>query len=108
MPILSLDKPQKLLPSKEHSDYYSSDTGIPGTYVPNMSDEDRMKWKARKISGGDPRVEIRKTVVGKEPGAKYGHSAQVLITVRSDFSVTISANGRMIVTGKQPDRDWET
>lgn len=96
MAVLDFDKPKKLRPFNEHADYYSSDTNIAGTYVPNMSEDDRLKWKAKHIQGADPRVEIRKTVVGKETGEKYGHSAQVLLIVRSDFSVTMSANSRMI------------
>jgi hypothetical protein len=96
MSVLDFDKPKRLKPFQEHADYYSSDTNIAGTYVPNMSEEDRMKWKARQVGGDDPRVEIRKTVRGKLPGEQYGTSAQVLVVVRQDYTVTISANSRMI------------
>lgn len=87
--ILSFDKPKKLRSSNAHAEMYSSDTGIAGTYVPNMSETDKVKWKAKRIKGSDPRVEIRKTLLN-------GY-AQVLLVVRAD-SITMSANGKMIWT----------
>lgn len=96
MGILNFDKPKKVSPTKEHNDYFQSDSGVAGTYVPNMSEADLLKWKAKKIGGTDPRVEIRKTVKGHEPGAKYPMSAQVLMVVRPNRSVVMSANGRMV------------
>ena len=100
MAVLDFDKPKKLRPFKEHADYYSSDTNIAGTYVPNMSEEDRLKWKARHIAGADPRVEIRKTVCGMDAGRTWASSAQVLIVVRLE-TVTVSANSRMIFGPKE-------
>lgn len=89
--LLSFDQPKKLRSTKEHNDKYSSDSHVPGTYVPNMSDADRAKWKAKLITGDDPRVEIRKTVP---------RGVQVAIAVRMD-TVMISANGRMIWDAKE-------
>ena len=63
MSILSWDKPKKLRTNEQHATMYASDGGPPGTYVPNMSDEDMEKWKA-KLTGtrrGVPQVEIRKS-----------------------------------------------
>lgn len=85
MGILNFDKPKKVTPTQEHNDHYSSDSGIAGTYVQNMSDEDRAKWKAKKIGGDDPRVEIRKTLNG----------TQIVLIVRLS-GVTMSANGKMV------------
>jgi len=62
--ILNFDKPQKLHTAEEHNKMYSSDSGIAGTYVPNMSKEDQNKWKAKRIGGADERIEIRKTING--------------------------------------------
>jgi hypothetical protein len=59
--ILDFDKPKKLRPTVAHNAVHSSDSGVDGTYVPNMSRKDRAKWKAKQIGGDDPRVEIRKT-----------------------------------------------
>lgn len=88
--ILSWDKPKKLRPSKEHNDRYQSDSGVAGTYVPNMSAEDKRKWKAKLIKGEDPRVEIRKTI-----DRDYAHahsSVQMLMVVRM-VTVSLSFNG---------------
>jgi len=95
MPILCFDKPKKLRSTEEHNETYQSDTNIAGTYVPNMSEEDKLKWKAKLIKGDDPRVEIRKTVSGHEPYIRWPHSAQILIIVRPSL-VVMSANSRMI------------
>lgn len=64
MGILSFDKPKKIRSTEEHNKKFSSDSGIAGTYVPNMSKEDRLKWKAKHIKGDDERIEIRKELGG--------------------------------------------
>jgi hypothetical protein len=67
-----------------------------------MSDEDRSRWKAKKVLGKDPRIEIRKTTSGVDPTLKYrgGHtSAQILLIVRPG-SVIMSGNGRMVFDNK--------
>ena len=69
MGLLSFDKPKKIRSTEEHNKMFSSDSGISGTYVPNMSKEDQLKWKAKHIKGDDERVEIRKELTdynGKE------------------------------------------
>jgi hypothetical protein len=71
MSVLSWDKPKKARSTAEHNARNSSDTGVDGTYVPNMSEKDRLRWKAKLVTGQDPRIEIRKTVTGKDPSLKY-------------------------------------
>lgn len=75
MSLLNFEKPKKIRSTEEHNDMFSSDSGIPGTYVPNMSDDDMYKWKAKHIKGEDERVEIRKTI----------HGVQVLIIVYKEI-----------------------
>jgi len=61
MGILSWDKPKKAM-STEQWKSISADGAPPGVYVPNMSREDDLKWKA-KLTGqrrGSPQVEIRR------------------------------------------------
>jgi hypothetical protein len=69
--ILDFEKPKKIRSTEEHNSLFSSDCGVAGTFVPNMSEEDQKKWKAKHIGGNDERIEIRKTLGG----------AQVLIIV---------------------------
>lgn len=64
MSILSWDKPKKATSKEVHDANHVFDGGPVGGYVPNMSDEDMGKWKA-KLTGtrrGHPQVEIRKTL----------------------------------------------
>jgi hypothetical protein len=108
--VLSFDKPKKLRSTDEHAQMYSSDTNVDGTYAPNMSEKDKLKWKAKHIGGDDPRIEIRKTVSGVDPtlAKKYANrgytwagscSAQVLVIVRKT-GVVMSGNGRMVFDNK--------
>ena len=60
--VLDFDKPQKVRSTEEHNDRFQSDAGVAGTFVPNMSEEDKNKWKAKHIKGEDERIEIRKTL----------------------------------------------
>ena len=60
MPVLCWDKPEQIM-SKDEWASMVFDGGPPGSYVPNMSSEDRAKWKAKFIGGKYARVEIRKT-----------------------------------------------
>ena len=62
MGILDFDKPKKLRSTKEHNEMYQSDSGVAGTYMPNMSEEDNNKWKGKHIKGADERIEIRKNL----------------------------------------------
>jgi len=95
MNILSFDKPKKLCSTEQHNEDHQSDSGIAGTYVSNMSEADKLAWKAKHIKGADPRVEIRKTL-----SSEQGY-AQVLLMVRTS-GVVMSANGRMVFS----IRDW--
>lgn len=97
MGLLTFDKPKQLRPAAEHNEEYQSDSGIAGTYIPNMSREDKLRWKAKLIkSKTDPRVEIRKTLVSQ--------GVQVLVVVRykgPGQHVTLSANGKMSWDGEE-------
>jgi hypothetical protein len=101
MSVLDWDKPGRVVSIEEWKGI-SADSAPPGVYTPNMSDEDMKKWKAKYVGGKNPRVEIRKTVIGKERQAPkrmtwmktLTNCAQVLIIVDED-SVRMSANGTM-------------
>jgi len=94
-PLLDWSKPKKARTTEEHNTTFVADGAPPGTYVPNMSDEDKRKWKAKRVGGKDPRVEIRKTATGRARGSeKQGPYAQVKLVVRPDKSVRFSANGK--------------
>jgi hypothetical protein len=60
MTVLNWEKPEQIMP-KEDWLAMGFDDGPPGAYVPNMSREDRLKWKAKFIGGKYFRVEIRKS-----------------------------------------------
>jgi len=62
--VLSFEVPKKLRSAEKHNEMFQSDSGIAGTYVPNMSKEDMDLWKAKHIKGEDERIEIRKTLDG--------------------------------------------
>jgi len=57
MSVLHWDRPPRRLSLQQ---WRARRHPVPGGYLPNMSDADRSKWKARLIGGKDPRVEIRK------------------------------------------------
>lgn len=86
MGVIDWNKPEKLRSTVEHNNMYSSDSGVAGTYMPNMSEEDMLKWKGKKFLKTDnPRVEIRKTM---------GSNVLITVTDKKPF-VTISANGKI-------------
>lgn len=78
MSLIDFNKPKKIRSTEEHNQMYSSDSGIAGTYVPNMSKADREKWKGNHIKGTEERIEIRKTF----------HGVQLLIVVYKKISFT--------------------
>ena len=97
------DKPRQVMTSTEY-EAISADGAPPGVYAPNMSREDAYTWRAKKIGGKNPRVEIRKTVSGPDPtggptpgwaspGYVHGCFAQLLIVVMADGRVRMSQNG---------------
>lgn len=108
MKILSFEKPKKLRSSKEHNEKYMNESGH--AWIPNMSEKDMEKWRAKHITGKDERIEIRKTFSG----------TQVLIVVfknkrftkweedrvawsKNHNNVRISANGKIDMTFDQYD-----
>jgi hypothetical protein len=64
--VLSFEASKKLRNAEMHNEMFQSNAGINGTYVPNMSEEDKNKWKAKHIKGDDERIEIRKTIGGTQ------------------------------------------
>ena len=60
--VLCWDKPKRAMPVEDWKGI-SADSAPPGVYVPNMSDADRKKWKAKLVGTktGHPQVEIRKS-----------------------------------------------
>ncbi len=62
--VLTFEVPKKLRSAEKHNEMFQSDSGIAGTFVPNMSKEDMNLWKAKHIKGDDERIEIRKTLDG--------------------------------------------
>jgi hypothetical protein len=77
MGLLSFDKPKKARSTEEHNKMFSSDCGVAGTYVPNMSKEDELKWKAKHIKGDEERVEIRK---------EFGGANLVIIVYKNPYN----------------------
>jgi len=65
MGILSWEKPKRVRSKEEHAKI-SADGAPPGVYVPNMSEDDQLKWKAKLVGVkvGYPQVEIGKTFRG--------------------------------------------
>jgi hypothetical protein len=66
MSLIDFNKPKKIRSTEEHNKMFASDSGVDGTYVPNMSDADRKKWKGIHIKGTDERIEIRKSIGGTQ------------------------------------------
>jgi hypothetical protein len=108
--MIDFDKPKKVRTTEEHNNMFSSDSGVAGTYVPNMSIEDQKKWKGKHIKGDDERIEIRKTIGG----------TQLLIVVykntrftdwkvnqdewyKNHNNVRMSMNGKLDMTFKEYD-----
>lgn len=103
--VLTWDKPPQALETEDWK-RISADGAPPGVYHPNMSPEDMLLWKAKIVGTrqGDPRVEIRKTVIGSEPYGsgrperRWTACAQMLMIVWPPSSdgrsrVRISLNG---------------
>lgn len=92
--ILNFDKPKKIRSTAEHNEMYVADCAPPGAYVPNMSQEDMCRWKAKHIKGDNERVEIRKTIEGID------NYAQMLVVVYKNHQgkgpeIVMSSNGKM-------------
>ena len=111
--ILDWNKPEKVMTTKEWKSI-SADNAPQGVFVPNMSEEDRLKWKAKFFGGEDPRVEVRKSFqftkksgeyekIGERKFEKYNsYTCQMCLMIRLDDTyqpnVLISANGKMAMS----------
>lgn len=108
--ILSWEKPEKIMSTGEWQ-AISADSAPPGVYTPNMSQEDMRRWKAKYVGGKNPRVEIRKTVLGPFRPAPANqawleqtrNSAQLLVIVDAT-TVRVSANGTADFEGWEFDQ----
>jgi hypothetical protein len=115
--VVCWDKPKKVSSTKEHNEKHSSDSGVAGTYVPNMSKEDMLKWKGTlKAKNTDhPFVELRKTF------SRDGQYSQALVIVAHNgytykhdkpensrsTNVRISLNGPAALTFDElEDMNW--
>lgn len=58
--LLSWERPEKAQSTEKHNSC-TADGAPPGVYVPNMSEADARKWRAKLVGGKDPRVEVRTT-----------------------------------------------
>lgn len=50
--LLDFNKPKKVRSTASHNEMFSSDSGVAGTYVANMSEEDKNRWKGKYVNGG--------------------------------------------------------
>ena len=69
------DKPKQVV-SKEEWASNQADSAPPGTFMPNMSEADRMRWKAKLVgtTKGFPQVELRRdstVIILSLKGYKY-------------------------------------
>jgi len=106
MGIIMWDKPKKMMTEKTRQKRFQSDCDIPGTYFPNMSLEDRKRWKGKVVgkTTGSPQVEIRKNtfviIVSLGGGYKYKYYSRDK-TKRTN--IHIGASGPIQLTFKE----WE-
>ena len=109
MNILNFDKPKKVLSTEKHNKEYSSDSGIDGTYVSNMSKEDKLKWKGKHIKGDIERIEIRteepKTnllvIVYKNPQIESWGDVRYGLHYNDPYQIKMSMNGQSKWTMEQ-------
>lgn len=94
--MINWDTPKKIRSTEDHNRVNSSDCGVPGTYVPNMSMDDQRAWKGKHINKGKvgERIELRKTF------DTCGNYAQVLV-VLSDEGFDKNGSGVGFPTGKE-------
>lgn len=82
--LLVWDKPPQTM-SKEEWSSFTADSAPPGVYTPNMSAEDRKKWRAKKVAD---RVEVR---------TQCRNGTLLKLVVHTDGRLNISANGTAVV-----------
>lgn len=58
MGVLEFEKPPKKMSTEEWK-ALSADGAPPGVYTPNMSYDDRRRFKAKQVGGEFPRIEVR-------------------------------------------------
>lgn len=106
MPILSFDKPQKLRSTAAHNATYVADSAPPGAYVPNMSQEDRLKWKAKHFNEGkeNARIEISKSFQWtnglRHPDCVNYYAQTKIIVQKQEPRIIISSNGKVAMTAQ--------
>jgi hypothetical protein len=63
--LLCWNKPERIMTVEQWKNIMA-DSAPPGTYTPNMSEEDKARWKAKLVGHkvGRPHIEIRKTFRG--------------------------------------------
>lgn len=88
MTVLSWDKPKRKKSVDEWKNDRVFDGGPPGGFIPNMSEEDQLKWKATIVgkTTATPAVEIRKVA-----------GSQIKIVVRAN-DLDMSMNGKSTMT----------
>ena len=108
--LIDWNKPKKVRPTKDHNTTFSSDSGVDGTFVPNMSKKDMVAWKGKHINKGKDhaRIELRKTFEGTQlliilakDGWDFKHESRTPDSWgRSTLgkNVRISMNGPLILT----------
>lgn len=118
MTVLNWEKPEQIMP-KEDWLALGFDDGPPGAYVPNMSQADRLLWKAKFIGGKYFRVEIRKsttirtvqmlvvvslnnTPTGKDKWQSRAHGREV--GEGHVVNVKLSMNGTALLTFEEMDQ----
>lgn len=101
--LLCFDKPKKVRSTEKHNKMFQSDSGIAGTYVPNMSKNDTEKWKGKHIKGDDERIEIRKTINGvniviivyKHPNPVKWNGDNMVNWYNRHHDIKMSMNGKL-------------
>jgi hypothetical protein len=103
MATIMWDKPKKIM-SEEEWKSITADSAPAGVYTPNMSEEDKYKWKGKLIRGKCPRVELRKTCrkSNNRDGGKWTSVyCQLLVVVSfKDIDGMYDCNVRMSMNGK--------
>jgi hypothetical protein len=106
--ILYFNKPKKLKSTEEHNHDYVNDSGV--VYVPNMSEEDQKRFKAKHISGEDERIEIRVTIGGANVLIIVYKNAKKMSLdsffnnkdwIKSHDNIQISMNGKLNLSFEQ-------
>lgn len=110
MGLIDFNKPKKIRSTEEHNQMFSSDSGVAGTYVPNMSDADRKKWRGVHVKGTDERIEIRRTIGGTQiliivyKSIRYTHwKVNQDEWYKNHNNVRMSMNGKLDMTFDEYD-----